>query len=122
MTAPVTVVDATFALVRVYVNVVVLGTEVIEYVPSKGLPIPATTIEFATASPCAVEEVSLATLEVSDASVIAIPRRISLAPPPPAPGAVPEAPPFQPPVAPLFIPPTKKNNTSPGVTGKMAST
>ena len=44
---------------------------------------PPTTMEFPTARPCGVDEVSLATFDVSDAPVIAIPRRISLAPPPP---------------------------------------
>ena len=51
-----------------------------------------------------------------------IPRRISDAPPPPNPGAVPLAPPFHPPVDAEFDAPTNMKRTSPGVTGTTAST
>ena len=51
-----------------------------------------------------------------------IPRRMSDAPPPPNPGAIPLAPPFHPPVEAEFAAPTNIKRTSPGVTGTTPST
>ena len=45
---------------------------------------------------------------------------MSVAPPPPIPGAVPAPPPFQPTALAPEVPPTKTNSTSPGVVGNAA--
>ena len=118
--APVTVVSA--KPVRVYVNFVVEGSEVMEYVPSNDALTPATITDVATANPCAVDVVTVASPFTKVAEVIETPRRISDAPPPPSPGAVPLAPPFQPPTDDELAPPANTNRTSPGVTGTTAST
>ena len=99
-----------------------LGAATTLYVPSNGVPRPATTIEFPAVKPCAVAVVRVTTFVVNAAFVIEIPRRISVAPPPPRPGLLPLPPPFQPPVDAEFPPPTNTNKTSPGVTGITAST
>ena len=51
VTAPVAAVLLTFADARVYVNVVVFGTPVTVYTPSKGAPTPPTMIWLLTARP-----------------------------------------------------------------------
>ena len=103
-------------------KVVAFGAATTLYVPSNGVPRPATTIEFPAVKPCAVEVVRVTTFVVNAAFVIEIPRRMSVAPPPPRPGLLPFPPPFQPPVDAEFPPPTNTNKTSPGVTGITAST
>ena len=122
MTPPAPVTVASANPVRVYVNFDVVGNDVIVYVPSNDALTPATITEVPTANPCAVEVVTVARPFTNVAEVIEIPRRISDAPPPPNPGAVPLAPPFQPPVEDVLAAPTNMNKTSPGVTGTTAST
>ena len=96
MTAPLTAALAISNCCRANEKVLVV-TAVTAYVPSYGLPTPATKTELPTMKLCGLCVVIVATPEVKEALVTLIPRRISLAPPPPPPVPVPLPPPFQPP-------------------------
>ena len=73
-------------------DALVVGTATTVQVPSNAALTPATTTEFPTANPCALAVVIVAVPDTKAAVASGIPRRMSDAPPPPNPGAIPPGP------------------------------